>query len=83
MVVTSNIVDGPNVHGVLDGLRAISTLDLEEQHDRGKEKRWQREELLFLHIGCIRTTPLGLEPVHHWCTLKVAAVCPISGILPP
>ena len=41
-VVTSNVVDGPNAHGALDGLQVVSTSDLEEQRDRGKEKRWRR-----------------------------------------
>ena len=39
VVVTGNVVDGPDAHGVLDGLRAVSTSDLEERRDGGKEKR--------------------------------------------
>ena len=75
VVVTGNVVDGPDVHGVLDGLRAVSTLDLEERRNGGKEKRWQRGgELLFLRVGCIRTTPLGLELAHHWRMLRFTPI---------
>ena len=58
--MTGNVVDRPDTHGALDGLQVVSTSDLEEQRDGGKEKRWRRGgELLFLRVSRIRTTPLG------------------------